>query len=311
MTPLISIIIPTFNRAHIIGDTLESLIAQTYTNWECIVVDDCSTDKTEQLITSYINKDNRFRFYKRPTNRLKGPNSCRNIGFTKSKGDFIQWFDSDDLYKTNALEKLLFYFDKGKDAVVAKIERRNLVTNALMKPNTIVSENVITDYFTGNITYYVCGPMWRRSFLDKQSQLFDEAIGNLDDWDFNLRMLYAKPKIKYIDDAFIIYRMHDHSFSKELKKTNMQEIKSDLSARDKHIAILKEQQSVVHLQHFILDRTKLFYKTAMRNNRKGTSYLLKKLLQRQFVLRKYGAMIKSIFVHLVYKLTGKGDLWLK
>ena len=62
-SPLISIIIPTYNRAHIIGETLDSIIAQTYTNWECIVVDDGSSDNTAEVMAKYIVKDSRFRYY--------------------------------------------------------------------------------------------------------------------------------------------------------------------------------------------------------------------------------------------------------
>ena len=85
MQPLISIIIPTYNRAQIIGETLDSLIAQTYANWECIAVDDGSTDNTDEVLVAYCNKDTRFQYHHRPKDKLKGPNSCRNYGFTRSK----------------------------------------------------------------------------------------------------------------------------------------------------------------------------------------------------------------------------------
>ena len=311
MTPTISIIIPTFNRAHIIGETLDSIRAQTLAQWECIVVDDGSNDATEELMKTYIEDDARFHYYHRPKDRQKGPNSCRNYGFEQSKGRYVQWFDSDDLYHPEALEQLLSYFKDEDDAVVSKIDRIDLTTGAKMSPNHILSNQVIKDYFTGEITYYVCGPLWKRDFLQKQPQLFDEVIGNLDDWDFNLRMLYANPKITYIDKAFITYRIHPNSFSKELKKINLDEIKSDLYARDKHIALLKQQEDPRFYHLFVLDRIKLFYKTAMREKKSGTGYLLAKLLQRQLVLGRIGAATRSLFVHLLYKVTGKGDLLLK
>ena len=65
-TPLISIIIPTYNRAHLIGETLDSILVQTYPNWECIVVDDGSTDTTADVMREYIKKDNRFQYHQRP-----------------------------------------------------------------------------------------------------------------------------------------------------------------------------------------------------------------------------------------------------
>ena len=64
--PLVSIIIPTYNRAHLIKETLDSVLTQTYTNWECIIVDDGNSDNTEEVINSYIAKDQRFKYCHRP-----------------------------------------------------------------------------------------------------------------------------------------------------------------------------------------------------------------------------------------------------
>ncbi|MCM2302197.1 MAG: glycosyltransferase, partial [Flavobacteriaceae bacterium] len=91
--PLVSIIIPTFNRAHLIGETLDSILAQTYTNWECIVVDDGSSDNTHIVVGQYVAKDSRIKYVHRPEHMLKGPSSCRNYGFELSKGEYINWFD--------------------------------------------------------------------------------------------------------------------------------------------------------------------------------------------------------------------------
>ena len=76
MIPLVSIIIPTYNRAHVIGETLDSVLLQTYCNWECIVVDDGSSDNTSEILDNYCKKDTRFQYYIRPTNRKKGAGSC-------------------------------------------------------------------------------------------------------------------------------------------------------------------------------------------------------------------------------------------
>ncbi|WP_372938266.1 glycosyltransferase family 2 protein, partial [Seonamhaeicola sp.] len=87
--PLVSIIIPTYNRAHLIGETLDSVLAQTYTHWECIVVDDGSSDHTSQVVATYCKNDARFQYHQRPLDRPKGANACRNYGFELSKGEYI------------------------------------------------------------------------------------------------------------------------------------------------------------------------------------------------------------------------------
>jgi glycosyltransferase involved in cell wall biosynthesis len=104
MSELISIIIPVYNRENLVRETLESILSQTYQNWECIVVDDGSTDATVNVVSAFAETDSRISCYKRPENRLKGANACRNYGFEKSKGDFVVWFDSDDIMIDNYLE---------------------------------------------------------------------------------------------------------------------------------------------------------------------------------------------------------------
>ncbi|MDT0649587.1 glycosyltransferase family 2 protein [Autumnicola edwardsiae] len=103
MKPTISVIIPTYNRAHIINETLDSVLDQTYANWECLIIDDGSGDNTKDVIKKYL-RDERFKYFKRPDGREKGACTCRNIGIEKSSGDYIQFLDSDDKLSLNKFE---------------------------------------------------------------------------------------------------------------------------------------------------------------------------------------------------------------
>ncbi len=121
MQPLVSIIIPTYNRAHLIGETLDSVIAQSYTNWECMVVDDGSTDYTEELMEFYCTRDSRFQYHHRPEDRIKGANACRNYGFERSEGILIQYLDSDDLIsKTKIEEQITLISGNGSSIATTK-----------------------------------------------------------------------------------------------------------------------------------------------------------------------------------------------
>ncbi|MCA1744718.1 MAG: glycosyltransferase, partial [Bacteroidales bacterium] len=102
--PLVSVIIPTFNREHLIGETLESVLKQTYNNWECLIVDDGSTDRTRELVEGYVQLDGRFSYYRRPDYMPKGANACRNFGFEISRGDYVNWFDDDDIMHPEKLQ---------------------------------------------------------------------------------------------------------------------------------------------------------------------------------------------------------------
>jgi len=103
--PLISIIIPVFNREKLIVRTLESVQNQTYTNWECIIVDDGSSDNTLNVIASFIDRDKRFKIISH--HHVGNANILRNIGINKAKGEYIAMLDSDDFWDVNYLESRL------------------------------------------------------------------------------------------------------------------------------------------------------------------------------------------------------------
>jgi glycosyltransferase involved in cell wall biosynthesis len=104
LLPAISIIIPVYNRANLLPETLNSIMVQTFTDWECILVDDHSTDDSYAVMEEYQNKDPRIKAYSRPLEFKKGANACRNYGFSKSTASHIKWFDSDDIMLPNHLE---------------------------------------------------------------------------------------------------------------------------------------------------------------------------------------------------------------
>ena len=100
----ISIIMATFNRAHFIVETLNSIQNQTFNNFECLIIDDGSTDNTVEVITPFLENDKRFKYYKRTPNYNKGLPGSRNYGLDLAKGDFIIFFDDDDYIHSKNLE---------------------------------------------------------------------------------------------------------------------------------------------------------------------------------------------------------------
>lgn len=308
MDKLVSIIIPTFNRAHLIGETLKSIQNQSYTNWECVVIDDHSTDGTKEVMNSFIQKDNRFRYYNKPSTKLKGPNSSRNYGFEKANGDLIYFFDSDDFLKPNALERYVEGFQENTDGVLAHVERVHKKTGDLIDINIIDSDNLIEDYFTYKVCYFVCGTMWRKSFLDKQTELFDETLGNHDEWDFNLRMIYNNPILIRLDAVLVTYYQYEDSFKKEIQKGNDSELNSAFQARLKHLTLLSEMDAKnkqIYTKH-IAD----YYKKAVRNKllwkqRNWFTYY-KLALAFYFKSNNYLTILKMSFGIISFKLFGKG-----
>lgn len=115
MQPLVSVIIPVYNRSHLIGETIDSVLAQSYRNLECIVVDDLSTDYIAELLEFYREKDTRVHFFHRPIDRPKGANACRNCGLEVSKGEYVQWLDSDDLISEDKIKAQVEIFLKNAE----------------------------------------------------------------------------------------------------------------------------------------------------------------------------------------------------
>src|SRR5680860_884854 len=92
----VSIIMATYNRSHFIGETLDSILNQAFENWECLIIDDGSTDNTKEFLRPYVLKDSRFEYYERTKDHKKGLPGCRNQGLEIAKGDYIIFFDDDD-----------------------------------------------------------------------------------------------------------------------------------------------------------------------------------------------------------------------
>ncbi|MFS4492767.1 glycosyltransferase family 2 protein [Maribacter sp. 2308TA10-17] len=110
MNALVSIITPVFNSQKYISDTLESVVSQTYSNWEHILVDDCSSDASESIIKSYLAKDPRIKYHR--LERNSGAGIARNKAISLAKGRYIAFLDSDDLWHPEKLEKQLSFMEK-------------------------------------------------------------------------------------------------------------------------------------------------------------------------------------------------------
>ena len=102
--PLVSVIIPTYNRAGVIKETINSIINQTYSNFEIIIVDDGSTDNTGDIIKTF--QDDRIKYYWKKNTGL--PSKARNVGLKHVNGEFIAFLDSDDIWLPKKIETQLF-----------------------------------------------------------------------------------------------------------------------------------------------------------------------------------------------------------
>lgn len=212
---LVSIIIPSYNRAHLIGETLDSVLAQTYTNWECIVVDDGSTDNTDKIMEGYIERDGRVKYYHRPAMHLSGGNGARNYGFLKSTGDYINWFDSDDIMSPNFVEAKMQPFIQNQDAdvVFSAFENVNENGERTRIANHSFSGNILDDLVDGHVSF---GPYSFMLCRDKIGEIkYDETLRKNQDLDFFFRFFTASDQLKiaHVDEILFTVRRHSGSMT--------------------------------------------------------------------------------------------------
>ncbi|WP_298533190.1 glycosyltransferase family 2 protein [uncultured Algibacter sp.] len=208
--PLVSIIIPTYDMAHLITETLDSVLAQTYAHWECIVVDDGSSDSTETIIQDYIAKDNRFQYHKRPDTHLSGGNGARNYGYEVSRGEFIQWFDSDDIMIPESIAiKVETILNTKVDFVISKTKYFN-------RPNY---KGYAYDYKAEDVTFLSFSTTyidWITDdiFLDRniiKNLRFNETLKAGQEYNFSCKLLLATNNLVKIDQFLSLRRYHESS----------------------------------------------------------------------------------------------------
>ena len=223
MSEKVSIIIPTYNRSDIIGETLNSVMAQTYTNWECIVVDDGSNDNTEQVLEAFIQKDTKFQYHKRPDNKPKGANACRNYGLELSKGAYVNWFDSDDLMMPNFLQaKVNYCIENNCDFVFSNTNNFN--QNGIEKPMfhvnfdkyEISADNFIQQKIVWSTLDFLCK---KESIKDLK---FNEELKSGQEYNFFSRYLIKTINGKHLDKVLAKRRVHESSIQEHQKNNKTQ-----------------------------------------------------------------------------------------
>ena len=238
--PQVSVIIPTYNRGWIIEEAIHSVLAQDYTEFELIVVDDGSTDQTSNILDAYGN------VIKVLSQKNKGVSAARNRGIAEASGKFIAFLDSDDLWHPQKLSAQINFFNQTPEALICQTEevwiRNGFRVNPKKrhkKPSGMI--------FEPSLELCLVSPsavMIRRSLFDRVGE-FDETLPACEDYDLWLR-ISCRFSIYLIDTPLIIKRGgHDDQLSKGtgLDKYRIKAIekiiKSGLLSEDQRRAAVK------------------------------------------------------------------------
>lgn len=207
---LVSVIVPCYNQAVYLPEALDSVLAQTYPHWECIVVDDGSTDNIESVAQAYCAKDARIRYVTKPNGGLS---SARNFGIKASKGTFILPLDGDDKINPVYIEKAVEALTMHKDVKVTygQAEFFGTVNKPWEMPPFDFRSLLIQNLF-------YCTALYRRADYDK-TRGYDETMRDgFEDWDFWIQMLKNGGKVHQLPMVCFYYRQKEVSMFRDLLK---------------------------------------------------------------------------------------------
>lgn len=218
MNKLISIIIPTYNYAHLISETLENILKQSYQNWECIIIDDGSTDNTTEIVKGFLEKDIRFIYIKQ---KNQGPNAARNKGIKIAKGDYIQFLDADDSLETEKLSFQLQYLKQNPHVDIVYGNSHSF-TNEKIRNYTPYSMPRVSGTIEEIGATFLKAPITINSALI-QKQVFCKVglpsakLLIAEDWEFWIRCLNQGCMFHYIDfpNTSALVRRHPNSATQQ------------------------------------------------------------------------------------------------
>lgn len=223
MMPKVSIVLPTYNGKRYLRESIDSILNQTYTEWELIIVDDCSTDGTSVIVDEYAKLDNRIYVVHNKENK-KLPASL-NIGFSLAKGQYLTWTSDDNLFEKNALEVMAVYLDRHEDVFMVRgsmqyIDEKEAVIgqSAQYNDEKMYSGNCVGACF-----------MYRKEVHDVVGD-YDEESFCVEDYDYWLRVLGYFRRIVPIEKTLYKYRRHGESLS-EVRKEQVRDQLARLRVR--------------------------------------------------------------------------------
>lgn len=221
MEPLISVIIPCYNQARYLSDAVESVISQTYTNWECIIVNDGSPDDTKSIAEYYLAKDNRIKYVEKKNGGLS---SARNAGVKVAKGQFLQLLDADDVILESKFEEQIRILLRSKaDVCICDYKKIDFDTKAelvkglrsLPHETEILKEFLL--YWENRLSIPCHCIIFKKEIITSNKISFNEKLPNHEDWTFWVELFMVKPTYCCINKVLCHYHYIQDSMCADRK----------------------------------------------------------------------------------------------
>ncbi|PKO13694.1 MAG: hypothetical protein CVU39_17855 [Chloroflexi bacterium HGW-Chloroflexi-10] len=207
--PIITVIIPAYNQSHYLAGAIESVLAQDYEDWECIVVNDGSTDSTAEVVKAY--QDQRIHYIYQQN---AGLSAARNTGIRNARGKYLSFLDSDDLFAKNKLSLLINVFHNNPEIALVSGSTELIDQNgiAIARKFDPVLPADTSQLLLGN-PLHVGSVLVKRSWQEKIG-FFDTRLRSYEDWDFWLRLALYNAKFVCIPEVVSFYRFHTEQMTR-------------------------------------------------------------------------------------------------
>lgn len=252
--PKVTIIMATYNRAHFIVETLQSIQAQTFVHWECLIIDDGGTDNTKEVVTPILEQDPRFQYVKRPDSYVKGLSGCRNFGLDLSKGEYIIFFDDDDIAHPQNLECCVE--ELAKDNIWFCRYIREVFFDAFdynfdyskTYSSFYIDQKDIEKMLNNELQFNSCAVMWKNTCFDNHR--YAEHLMYAEDWELYSRIVSSGFNGISINKSLFYGRKHPNSNTGEFYRNDPIRRDSNIEAIVLVVRNLKEK----HLLTYSLKR---------------------------------------------------------
>jgi glycosyltransferase involved in cell wall biosynthesis len=254
---LVSIIMATYNRAYFIVETLKSIQNQTFENFECHIIDDGGNDNTFEIIEPILKADTRFLFQKRPDTYLKGLPGCRNYGLDLAKGEYVIFFDDDDIVHPQNLELCVKELEQ-EEFSFCRYEREVFFNDfdynfnySKSYSSFIIDVNDVGKILNHDLPFNSCAVMWKATCFEKNR--FVEHLMYAEEWELYSRMVSSGIKGISINKCLFYGRKHANSNTGEFYRHNPVRVASQVDAVVLVIQNLKEKQLLTNklIRYFI------------------------------------------------------------
>ena len=248
-TPLISVVIPAYNAEQFLDETLESVLSQTYENWECIIVNDGSTDNTESIAKKWCEKDARFRYFYKENS---GASDTRNLGIKKARGEYIAFLDADDILTSDSLEvRINVLIEQNVDLVATKLQH---FTDKLPKVSKNNARQDVLYYAKEGLTQLMAFNKVTPSTVLCKKSVMDEVGGftwhkKAEDLHCWLKVLFAGYKIYRIDETLLLYRLVENSMSSTDRNCSKEVFEIIYSFKDEILSLDIDFQ--IYINHWL------------------------------------------------------------